>query len=472
MLDDRARPAGRPHRPRRRTCCSARARRSAAAAAGRRSSPRPSRRVAGALYLDLGFDAVRDWLVGAGRARSCRRGADRSRSRAPRAGSRSTPSAIPATGPSTASSTPPARTTRRSFRIEVGVDGELLGVGEGPSRRVAETAAAAEAIEQLRGASAAPRRSATRRASDGSAAGRPRAAPARAPAAGLQVVRRADERRVRAGHQRRRRAERVGQEQPRRRPALGARRAGPGAPLAQVRGRHLGRLGQARRAGHGRRHARPRQRRRPAAGRLPGPRARPAAVPLRRERLPPEQAAGSGCATSSTCSTRRTSPTTPSCSSARAWSTRRWRCGRRSAGRCSRRSPASAATSAAAGGPRSSWSSPRRTSPASRTSSASSGRRRAGWPPRPSSRRPARRPRDELAAALLLAMHARWHEAADPRRGDAGATSGRARADADRAMARPDRRGVGRVGPWPPSSAPERSRSASDARRMTPRGRR
>ena len=35
----------------------------------------------------------------------------------------------------------------RSFRIEVWVDGELLGVGEGPSRRVAETAAAAQAME-------------------------------------------------------------------------------------------------------------------------------------------------------------------------------------------------------------------------------------------------------------------------------------------------------------------------------------
>ena len=36
------------------------------------------------------------------------------------------------------------------FRIEVSVEGEVLGRGMGPSRRVAETAAAAEAIETLR----------------------------------------------------------------------------------------------------------------------------------------------------------------------------------------------------------------------------------------------------------------------------------------------------------------------------------
>jgi ribonuclease-3 len=40
----------------------------------------------------------------------------------------------------------------RSFRIEVWVAGDLLGVGEGPSRRAAETAAAAQALERLRGA--------------------------------------------------------------------------------------------------------------------------------------------------------------------------------------------------------------------------------------------------------------------------------------------------------------------------------
>ena len=35
------------------------------------------------------------------------------------------------------------------FRVEVSVGGEVLGTGIGPSRRVAETAAAAEAVEVL-----------------------------------------------------------------------------------------------------------------------------------------------------------------------------------------------------------------------------------------------------------------------------------------------------------------------------------
>ena len=38
---------------------------------------------------------------------------------------------------------------RATFRIEVSVDGVVLGVGEGPSRRTAETAAASEAMERL-----------------------------------------------------------------------------------------------------------------------------------------------------------------------------------------------------------------------------------------------------------------------------------------------------------------------------------
>ena len=40
----------------------------------------------------------------------------------------------------------------RVFRIEVSVDDVVLGMGEGPSRRTAETAAASEAMERLRAA--------------------------------------------------------------------------------------------------------------------------------------------------------------------------------------------------------------------------------------------------------------------------------------------------------------------------------
>ena len=38
----------------------------------------------------------------------------------------------------------------RVFRVEVWVEGEVLGAGEGPSRRVAETAAASQALDRLR----------------------------------------------------------------------------------------------------------------------------------------------------------------------------------------------------------------------------------------------------------------------------------------------------------------------------------
>ena len=181
-----------------------------------------------------------------------------------------------------------------------------------------------------------------------------RTAAARPAPAGLQVVRRADERRVRWRDQRRRRTEWLGQEQPRRRAPLGARRAGPRAALAQGGGRHLGRLREAIRPGHGRRHARARQRGRPAPGRLPGPGARPAAVPQRRERVPAEQAAHPAAR-----------PRRPA----------RWRAScrqrlpvhrpghgrpgagpaaRRNAARCSRRWPGSAGTSVAGARPRSS----------------------------------------------------------------------------------------------------------------------
>jgi ribonuclease-3 len=46
----------------------------------------------------------------------------------------------------------------KSFRVEVWVDGVMLGSGEGMSRRQAETAAAAQAIETLRTSKSTTRR--------------------------------------------------------------------------------------------------------------------------------------------------------------------------------------------------------------------------------------------------------------------------------------------------------------------------
>ena len=62
----------------------------------------------------------------------------------------------------------------KQFRIEVVVDGRTLGVGEGPSRRIAETSAAAQALDVLRQERAASRaaKAASPGAADGAAAER------------------------------------------------------------------------------------------------------------------------------------------------------------------------------------------------------------------------------------------------------------------------------------------------------------
>ena len=248
--------------------------------------------LAGAIYLDLGFERGPRLARGARRARARAGRADRRAQEPEESACRNTHNGIPAAGPSyrlvDADRAGPREGSSASRSASTA---SVLGVGEGPSRRIGRD----RGRVARRGAAAAhgPRRVGRRMNGNGTERHAPAgpAAAARPPAAGLQVVRGADQRRVRRRDQRRRRAERLGQEQPRRRPPLGARRAGPGAPVAQGRGRHLGRLGQAGGAGHGRRHPRHRQRGRPAAGRLPGPRARAPAVPLRRERLPPQQAA-------------------------------------------------------------------------------------------------------------------------------------------------------------------------------------
>jgi ribonuclease-3 len=109
--------------------------------------------VAGALYLDLGFDTVRAWLIelaapelaadlSIGTLKSPKSRLQELTQR--RSGDRPIYRLLDATGPD----------HEKSFRIEVWVSGELLGVGEGPSRRSAETAAAAQALERLRAATA------------------------------------------------------------------------------------------------------------------------------------------------------------------------------------------------------------------------------------------------------------------------------------------------------------------------------
>jgi ribonuclease-3 len=105
--------------------------------------------LAGALYLDIGFDLTRDWLLAVAEP-EIRLDAPLSSLKSPKSrlqeytqrqtGSRPEYHVLDATGPD----------HEKLFQIEVLVDGRPLGVGVGPSRRIAETAAAQRAMELLR----------------------------------------------------------------------------------------------------------------------------------------------------------------------------------------------------------------------------------------------------------------------------------------------------------------------------------
>ena len=104
--------------------------------------------VAGALFLDVGWAATRDWIVEMAAAeldtllepvllKSPKSRLQEATQRA--TGGRPAYRVIEAVGPD----------HDKVFRVEVAVGGEVLGMGIGRSRRVAETAAAAEAVEVL-----------------------------------------------------------------------------------------------------------------------------------------------------------------------------------------------------------------------------------------------------------------------------------------------------------------------------------
>ena len=104
--------------------------------------------LAGAIFLDVGFEPVRTWLVElAGPELDAEAPVGALKSPKSRLqehtqqtiGERPVYRVVDATGPD----------HERSFRIEVTVNGAVLGVGEGPSRRIAETAAAAQAMDNL-----------------------------------------------------------------------------------------------------------------------------------------------------------------------------------------------------------------------------------------------------------------------------------------------------------------------------------
>jgi ribonuclease-3 len=105
--------------------------------------------VAGALFLDLGWERTRAWLVELAEPElsndspglSLKSPKSRLQEHTQRrTGARPEYRIVAASGPD----------HEKLFRIEVWVEGRPLGVGEGPSRRTAETAAATRALELLR----------------------------------------------------------------------------------------------------------------------------------------------------------------------------------------------------------------------------------------------------------------------------------------------------------------------------------
>ena len=112
--------------------------------------------LAGALLLDVGWEATRDWLI--------RTAALEIDAAVPPAFLKSPKSRLQEETQRTTGSRPAYRVLEaigpdheKVFRVEVSVAGEVLGMGVGRSRRVAETAAAAEAVEVLAARAAAAR---------------------------------------------------------------------------------------------------------------------------------------------------------------------------------------------------------------------------------------------------------------------------------------------------------------------------
>lgn len=105
--------------------------------------------LAGALFLDLGYEVTRDWLVELAAEDLAIAGATRHDLKSPksrlqelvqrRTGGRPEYRVLSAEGPD----------HEKHFRISVAVEGTVLGEGEGLSRRIAETEAAARALAAL-----------------------------------------------------------------------------------------------------------------------------------------------------------------------------------------------------------------------------------------------------------------------------------------------------------------------------------
>jgi ribonuclease-3 len=123
----------------------------------------------GAIYIDLGWEAARDWiheqadleLTEEVALTSLKSPKSRLQEHTQRTtGDRPLYRLVEAVGPD----------HEKHFRIDVEVDGRVLGTGEGASRRIAETQAAAEALETIRRQRAAAKAARHRLASTSSEA--------------------------------------------------------------------------------------------------------------------------------------------------------------------------------------------------------------------------------------------------------------------------------------------------------------
>jgi ribonuclease-3 len=106
--------------------------------------------VAGAVFLDLGFESAREWIIDVAEPElgsdaalgSLKSPKSRLQEHTQRlAGERPAYRMVGVSGPD----------HERLFRIEVSVGGEVVGRGEGPSRRIAETIAATSALGAMGG---------------------------------------------------------------------------------------------------------------------------------------------------------------------------------------------------------------------------------------------------------------------------------------------------------------------------------
>ena len=104
--------------------------------------------MAGAVYLDLGFDAARDWIIAVAAPElasdaavgSLKSPKSQLQERTQRlAGERPAYRLVEVSGPD----------HERVFQIDVSVGGEVVGRGAGSSRRIAETTAARAALDAL-----------------------------------------------------------------------------------------------------------------------------------------------------------------------------------------------------------------------------------------------------------------------------------------------------------------------------------